>query len=98
MQEIPLDALGQDIDLLRVVRGRLDDLKVIENTLVEKIKLALGEAEAGLVEGHRVVTWKTVTSRRVDTKALREAHPDVADAHTVETVSRRFVLMQVDDD
>ena len=38
------------------------------------------------------ITWKSVTSKRLDTAALRKAMPDVASAFTRETTTRRFVL------
>ena len=47
----------------------------IENAL----RLALGEAEAGLVDGAPVVTWKVQTSRgRLDARALEADHPALA--------------------
>ena len=38
------------------------------------------------------VTWKTVTSSRLDSKALKAALPDVAKQFTRQTTARRFVL------
>ena len=38
------------------------------------------------------ITWKAVTSKRLDTGALRKAMPDVAQAFTRETTTKRFVL------
>ena len=38
------------------------------------------------------ITWKSITSRRLDTTALRKALPEVADHFTRETTTRRFVL------
>ena len=38
------------------------------------------------------ITWKSVTSKRLDTAALRKAMPDVASAFTRETTTKRFVL------
>ncbi|MBR1780044.1 MAG: hypothetical protein IJ751_01410 [Oscillospiraceae bacterium] len=38
------------------------------------------------------VTWKTVKSSRVDTAALKKALPDVAQAFTRETTTRRFCV------
>ena len=36
--------------------------------------------------------WKTSTSRRIDTAALKLAMPDIAAQYTRETQSRRFLL------
>ena len=38
------------------------------------------------------ITWKRVTSNRIDSKALKAALPDVAAKYTKQTTSRRFVL------
>ena len=38
------------------------------------------------------VTYKTVTSSRIDTAAIKKALPDVAEAFTRTTTTRRFVL------
>ena len=38
------------------------------------------------------ITWKTVTSNRLDTTALKKALPDVAAQYTKTTTCRRFVL------
>ena len=38
------------------------------------------------------VTWKAVTSSRLDSKALKAALPDVAAQFTRQTTARRFVL------
>lgn len=38
------------------------------------------------------VTWKTVTSNRIDSKALKAAMPDVYAAYVKPSTARRFVL------
>lgn len=37
-------------------------------------------------------TWKTVSSSRIDTTALKRAAPDIAAAYTVKTESKRFTF------
>ena len=37
-------------------------------------------------------TWKSVTSSRIDTTALKKNLPDVAKAYTTSTTSRRFTF------
>ena len=39
------------------------------------------------------VTWKAVTSKRLDTTALKKALPDVAERFMKESVSKRFTLV-----
>ncbi|GEL17658.1 hypothetical protein [Pseudonocardia asaccharolytica] len=50
-------------------------------------------AEIGTINGHPAVKWTEVVSRRLNTKALREKDPEIADRYTIETVSRRFALL-----
>lgn len=38
------------------------------------------------------ITWKPVTSTRIDTAAIKKAMPDVAEAFTRTNTTRRFVL------
>lgn len=56
-----------------------------------KLKALLGENEIGWI-GDRKVTWKTVTSKRLDTKALKKDMPEVYDKYAKESVSRRFSI------
>ena len=57
----------------------------------ETIKAHMGSTEE-LRAGEYRVTWKPVTTARVDTAALKKALPDVAQAFTRETTSRRFCV------
>ena len=61
----------------------------------EQVKAALGESEIGLVNGREAVRWTTVISNRIDTKKIRELlPPDMVEKLEVETVSRRFVIVE----
>lgn len=56
---------------------------------VNKLKALLGEYEVGII-GDRKVTWKTVTSKKVDSKRLKKEQPDIYLRYAKESVSRRF--------
>lgn len=58
-------------------------------TLRDKIKTVMGDSEL-LIAGPYKVTWKTVTSSRLDTSALKKALPDVAAQYTRTNTTRRF--------
>ena len=45
-----------------------------------EIEFAGSDGADGLLAGVPVVTWKQQDSRRIDTNALRAAHPDIAEA------------------
>ena len=69
-----VDVIEQrDVLKAEVKRGE-DALRLAENA----IKEALADAEVGTIRGIPVVTYKTQSSTKVDAKALRLAHPDIA--------------------
>lgn len=47
-------------------------------------------ASESMTAGEYKITWKNVTSARIDTSALKKALPDVAERFTKETIVRRF--------
>jgi predicted phage-related endonuclease len=56
-----------------------------------KLKQLLGENEVGWA-GERKVTWKTITSQRLDTKKLQTEHPDIYAKYVKENSYRRFSI------
>ena len=54
------------------------------------IEDALGDREIGLVDGRPAVTWRTVTSRRLDTTRVKELLGADYEKWTNVTTSRRF--------
>ena len=57
--------------------------------LENKLKALLGENEIGVAKNH-IVTWKTVTSERVDSRRLAKERPDIYKQYLKPSVSRRF--------
>ena len=57
----------------------------------DAIKAVMGDDEL-LTAGAYKVSWKTFTSSRVDTTALKKALPEVAAAYTKTTTGRRFSI------
>ena len=57
----------------------------------DAIKAIMGEDEL-LLAGAYKVSWKTFTSSRLDTAALKKALPDIAAAYTKTTTGRRFSI------
>ena len=55
----------------------------------DAIKAAMGDEEL-LLAGSYKVSWKTFTSSRLDSTALKKALPEVAAAYTKTTTVRRF--------
>lgn len=76
---------------LRQLQALIDEAQAEAEALRDAIKAAMGSQEA-LQAGEYKVTWKPVTSSRLDAAALRKALPDVAERFTKETTVRRFTV------
>lgn len=62
-------------------------------SLKDELKQDMTEKEAEEVTaGDYVVRYKTVTSNRLDSKALKSDLPDVYSKYTKESTSRRFTI------
>lgn len=76
---------------LRQLQALIDEATAEAEAIKDALKAAMGDAES-VQAGEYKITWKAVTSARIDTGALRKALPDVAAAFTRETTVRRFCM------
>lgn len=88
LPDYALDYLSQ----LRIAKQLEKDIAQDVTRWENELKALIGEAEVALLDGEPVCTWKSVTSHRVDTKAMKEAHPGIVEEFTKPSTSRRFVL------
>ena len=77
-------------ELLELKRMR-EELEAEIAAAEDAIKAAMGDEEL-LTAGVYKVSWKTFTSSRIDTTALKKALPDIAAAYTKPTTARRFAI------
>ena len=77
-------------EILDLKRMR-EELDATIATLEDSIKAVMGDEEL-LTAGAYKVSWKTFTSSRLDTTALKKALPEVAAAYTKTTTARRFSI------
>ena len=77
-------------EILDLKRMR-EELDAEITALEDSIKAAMGEDEL-LTAGAYKVSWKTFTSSRVDTTALKKELPDIAAHYTKKTTARRFSI------
>ncbi len=75
---------------LRQLQTLIEEAQAEAETIKDAIKAHMGDSEE-LRAGEYKVTWKAVTSSRLDAVALRKAVPDVAAAFT-RTTTRRFCV------
>lgn len=76
---------------LQELKRMREELEAEITALEDAIKAGMGEREE-LTAGVYKVTWKPVTSRRIDTAAMKKALPDVCERFMRETIVRRFCV------
>lgn len=76
---------------LQELKRMREELEAEITSLEDAIKADMGEREE-LTAGAYKVTWKPVTSRRIDTAAMKKALPEVCERFMKETVVRRFCV------
>lgn len=81
--------LENTIRELQELKRMREELNTEIDTLEELVKAEMGQHEQ-ITVGAFKVTWRPVTSSRIDTAALRKALPDVAARFMKTTTCRRF--------
>ena len=78
---------------LRELRRMVDELQSEIDSLQDTIKAEMTAREVDTIAGSDYkITWKIITSSRLDTAALKKAMPDVVERFTKTTTSRRFTV------
>ena len=79
---------AKELQELKRLREELDaEMAALE----DEIKDFMGDQER-IVAGAFRITWRAVTSSRIDTTALKNAMPDVAAQFMKQTTTRRFTV------
>ena len=68
-----------------------EELEAEITAVEDQIKSVMGEEET-LFAGAFKVSWKTFTSSRLDSIALKKALPEIAAQFTKQTIARRFSI------
>lgn len=85
--------LNSKVKELRELRRMADELQQEIDGLTDQIKAVMTERDTDTLTGDDYkITWKAVTSSRLDTAALKKALPQVAEQFTKTSTSRHFVL------
>ena len=88
MSNLSMEAKVKELMELKRMKEELEaEIAAVE----DEIKQVMGDEET-LFAGAFKVYWKTFTSSRIDTTALKKALPDVAAAYTKQTTARRFSI------
>lgn len=86
-----INEMESKIRELRQLQALIEEAQAEAEAIKDAIKAAMGDSEA-IQAGEYKVTWKPVTSTRLDAAALRKALPDVAERFTRTTTTRRFTV------
>lgn len=76
---------------LKELQRMQDELVAEIDSLKDAIKAAMGDQEQ-IIAGAFKITYKAVSSSRVDTTALKKAMPEVAAQYTKTTTSHRLTI------
>lgn len=88
-----MNEIGRKVDELRELRRMVEELQSEIDSLQDAIKAEMTAREVDTIAGSDYkITWKSVTSSRLDTAALKKAMPDVVERFTKTTTSRRFLI------
>ena len=83
--------LEMKIRELRQLQQLIEEAQAEAETIKDANKAHMGDSETAYA-GEYKITWKPVTTVRIDTTALKRAMPEVAQAFTRQATTRRFTL------
>ena len=83
--------LTEKVKELKSLQTLIEEATAEIEGIKDELKKEMGEAEEIRVGDYKV-RYTTVTSSRVDTVALKKALPDIAEAFTRTSVTRRFSI------
>lgn len=88
-----INEMDSKIKELRELRRMADELTAEMEAIQDSIKAHMDAEGVDAISGTDwKVTYKAVTSSRIDTSALKKALPDLAQQFTKTTTARRFCI------
>ena len=87
----------QEIDFkvkeLRELQALVEEATAQMEAIKDVIKLKMVDQGTEVLQGNGwKATWHTVTSSRLDSKALKAAHPDLVAQYSKPSITTRFTL------
>ena len=89
MKTLEMDARIKE---LRELRRMADELSQEIEAIQDSIKAEMLAQQTDILTGSDKVTYKEVTSNRLDSTALKKQLPDIAAQFMKQVTSRRFML------
>lgn len=88
-----LDDLEEKLDRSREIDALLERLETEKKAIYQQVQNYMGEAEKAI--GRRYsVSWKTISSNRLDSKALKSKQPEIYRQFVKASSSRRFTVKE----
>lgn len=89
---IELDgSFNEELERREQILELIDELEKEQEQIEQEIKLAMADNEFGFTDRFKV-SWKNVSSSRLDSKRLKLEHPDMYEEYTRESITRRFQI------
>lgn len=88
-----INEMETKVQALRELKRKADELQAEIDSLQDTIKAEINDRCTDTLTGSDwKITWKPVTSQRLDTAALKKAKPDLVAMFTKASTTRRFIL------
>lgn len=88
-----MNELESKVNELRELRRMADELAAEITATEDSLKAYMTANQADKLHGANFkITWKEVTSSRLDSKALKAAAPELWERFSKATTSRRFIV------
>lgn len=88
-----IDMMNAKVQELRELKRMAAELADEINSIEDALKAEMQARETDTLSGlDWKITWKSVTSSRLDSKALKAELPEIAARYMKQSASRRFVL------
>ena len=88
-----MNEMERKVKELRELRSMADDLAAEISAIEDELKAHMNENGKDELHGPTFkITWKEVTTSRLDSKALKAAVPELWERFTKTSTSRRFIL------
>ncbi len=88
-----IDTLNMKVKELRELKRMQKELAAEITSIEDELKGHMTAAATDTLLGlDWKITWKAVTSNRLDSTALKKELPEIAARYTKQTTARRFVL------
>lgn len=87
-KQVDIDHLAERLEALKVIKAEIKDAESKKELIENEIRLALNDAEIGLINGKPAYSWKTQSRTTIDTKRLKAEKPEIAEQYQVTSESR----------